>query len=280
MVEKKFRRVARFHRDAVTSGGKTGVALASVITLVLGGSVTALTVWLANVSWVIAALVGTASLFFFYAWGAYRVWDKAQSAADETHVQLDTVQRERDDAHRELEASRNAPIPALVKPAPPPFEVRYYSGGPSPDWAGTAATGHYIGVTNPAGQPERRVRMSVERVDPQPPGVKPRLPYSVPPASGGNSAIGVVIGPGQEESWLIGDAAIYGDGQIVLWSFYGEMKTGGWPLSPNEHWRLSYRIDSEGIPNKQFSIVLGVEDGNLVVRLEDPDAHNAVQDSS
>jgi hypothetical protein len=42
------------------------------VSLLLGSSVGALTVWLANVSWVIAALVALAAFFMFYAWGAYR----------------------------------------------------------------------------------------------------------------------------------------------------------------------------------------------------------------
>jgi hypothetical protein len=63
------------------SGGGKGVALASGISLVVGGSVGALTVWLADVSWLLAALVAVAIFFFFYAWGAYRVWDKADHRA-------------------------------------------------------------------------------------------------------------------------------------------------------------------------------------------------------
>lgn len=53
------------------SGGKKGVALAGGVSLLLGSSVGALTVWLANVSWVIAALVALAAIFMFYAWGAH-----------------------------------------------------------------------------------------------------------------------------------------------------------------------------------------------------------------
>jgi hypothetical protein len=81
MAEGKPRRCARFHKDAVMSGGKKGVALAGGVSLLLGSSVGALTVWLANVSWVITALVALAALFMFYAWGAYREWDKADRRA-------------------------------------------------------------------------------------------------------------------------------------------------------------------------------------------------------
>jgi hypothetical protein len=108
MAEGKLRRVAAFHGDAVMSGGKTGVALAGSVSLVLGGSVGALTVWLAHVSWVIAALVAMASLFFFYAWGAYRIWDGADLRAEE-------ADKKRQEAESALEArSAAATSPSLL----------------------------------------------------------------------------------------------------------------------------------------------------------------------
>lgn len=101
MAEAKLRRVVRFHGDAVMSGGKTGAAAAGAVSLLLGGSVGALTAWLANVSWLLAALVATASFFFFYAWGAYRVWDKADEKRQEAESGLKN-------ARDELEAARSA----------------------------------------------------------------------------------------------------------------------------------------------------------------------------
>ena len=47
MAEGKLRRYVRFHKDAVVSGGTKGVAFAGSVSLVLGGSVGAPTVWLA-----------------------------------------------------------------------------------------------------------------------------------------------------------------------------------------------------------------------------------------
>lgn len=89
------------------SGGGKGIALAGFVTLVLGGSIGALTVWLANVSWVIAALVAMASLFIFYAWGAYRVWDNADHLAEE-------AERVHIDAKATLEAERAQPKGQII----------------------------------------------------------------------------------------------------------------------------------------------------------------------
>ena len=107
MAEVKLGRWVRFHRDAVMSGGGKGIALAGFVTVMLGGSVGALTVWLANVSWVIAALVAMASLFAFYAWGAYRVWDATDHRAHE-------AERGHVDAEAALEAERTQPKGGFV----------------------------------------------------------------------------------------------------------------------------------------------------------------------
>jgi hypothetical protein len=77
------RRRLVFHRDAATSGGKRGLALASGISLALGGSIGALLAWFAGVSWLLAALVALGCLCFFYMEGAYRVWDKADHRTQE-----------------------------------------------------------------------------------------------------------------------------------------------------------------------------------------------------
>ena len=61
------------------SGGRWGLATAGVVTFAAGGCAYGLLVVLAGISWLLAALVAVACLFMFYAVGAYRVWDKAES---------------------------------------------------------------------------------------------------------------------------------------------------------------------------------------------------------
>ena len=80
------------------SGGGKGIALAGFVTLVLGGSIGALTVWLANVSWVIAALVAMASLFIFYAWSTYQFGITLTTSPEAERVHIDakaTLEAER-----------------------------------------------------------------------------------------------------------------------------------------------------------------------------------------
>lgn len=194
--------------------------------------------------------------------------ETAESALETAHADLGKVQLERDEARRELEGAQRAAIPP--KPELPPFELRYYTSKAPDGWA----TLHFVGVKNPPGQPERQARMSAKRMDPYPqenppyPGVRPEFPYAVPPASGGTTVTGLIIRPGQEESWLIGKTGISGDGKINVWRFFRDLDAS-WELRPDEHWRLDYRIECDGVPDVPFSIVLASEDGHLKVRLED-----------
>jgi hypothetical protein len=110
--EGKPQRLARFHGNAVVSGSKMGFGLAGFVGLVVGGSIVALTVWLAHVSWVIAALVGLAVLFVFYAWGAYREWDKADRRAEDADSKRRKAESDLEGARRELDAAQRAAIPA------------------------------------------------------------------------------------------------------------------------------------------------------------------------
>jgi hypothetical protein len=154
---------------------------------------------------------------------------------------------------------------------PPPFGLRYYAReGPL---AGGRATSHFVGVQNPAGQPERRARITAEGMDPYPQNrsqfasVEPRFSHPVPPESGGAAGAGRVIGPGQEQSWYLGQTWIRGDGKVSVSRFFS-VTDADWLLDPDERWRISYRIECDGVPDKQFSVVIAVEDSELVVRLE------------
>jgi hypothetical protein len=175
------------------------------------------------------------------------------------------------DGRREFRVRpRGAAESALAKPGPPPFALRYYTR--KDPLAGGIVTSHFVGVANPAGQPERRARMFAESMSPYPRirtsyGVDPAFPHAVPPESGGTPAAGLVIGPGQEQSWYIGNTLKGGDGKVNVYKFFSD--TGAaWELGPHERWRISYRISCDGMPDKPFSIVIAAEGGGVVVRLE------------
>jgi hypothetical protein len=74
------------------SGGKAGLALAGAVTVAVSGSITALLVRLAGISWLLAALVALGCVLLFYAWGAYRVWDKTDRRAEGAASALETEQ--------------------------------------------------------------------------------------------------------------------------------------------------------------------------------------------
>lgn len=78
----------------------------------------------------------------------------------------------------------------------------------------------------------------------------------------------LVIEPGQEESWLLGNTGITSDGTINVWRFFNDLDAG-WELGHGERWRLSYRIAWGGVPDMKFSVVMSVEDGKPAVHLED-----------
>jgi hypothetical protein len=76
------------------SGGKGGLALAGAVSVIVGGCVGALLAWLADVSWLLAALVALGCLFLFYMEGAYRVWDKADKATQAALTQVEAQKAE------------------------------------------------------------------------------------------------------------------------------------------------------------------------------------------
>jgi hypothetical protein len=102
-VSEGLRRWGAFQRAAVLAAGRGGLALAGAITVLLGGSVYALTTWLAGVSWLLAALVALACVFAFYMVGAYQVWDKADRRA-----------RDADSALAEAQANPDPPGPGVT----------------------------------------------------------------------------------------------------------------------------------------------------------------------
>jgi hypothetical protein len=149
----------------------------------------------------------------------------------------------------------------------PAFKLNYYSR-PEPKY-GDWITAHIIGVTNPDGQPERRVRVTAERMEPYPKktppeGTGPSFPYTLPSAKGGDPEAGLLIKPGQEQSWLIGQTGTDDDGKMAVFGF-ASARNGRWDLGPDESWRFSYRIRCDGMEGEMpFSIVVDSLDGKTI----------------
>jgi hypothetical protein len=83
------RRQLHFHRDVVMAAGKRGLIVAGAVSVVVGGSVGALAAWLADVSWLLAALLALLCLFVSYAVSAYGLWDKADRARKDTLAEIE-----------------------------------------------------------------------------------------------------------------------------------------------------------------------------------------------
>jgi hypothetical protein len=195
--------------------------------------------------------------------GSYRM---AEERIAEHSSQVKELEQKRDAIGTELEEMRRRLENA------PPFELRYYTG--TPPGSDGYLTSYFVAVKNSPGQPERRARMSAEGMDPYPQspypysGVRPEFPHDVPSASGSPAAAGLVIGPGQEESWFLGRVMTGTDGKITVFKFFSDLD-GGWELLPGERWRITYRIACPGVPEVEFSVVMTVEDGKFAFRFED-----------
>lgn len=189
---------------------------------------------------------------------------KLEQARDEARAELEDVRRDLEDAQRAVATGPG-------EPESPPFGLHYHTLRSSV--AGTPAVSHFIGIKNPAGQPERRVHVTAESMSPYPRGKSalgtgPAFPHPVPPAGADTPPpAGRAIAPGQEESWLIGRTWTHPDGKARVYEFFSD--TGAdWGLDPDERWRISYRITCDGVPEMPFSIVIAAEGRQAVVRLE------------
>ena len=130
---------------------------------------------------------------------------------------------------------------------------------------------HRVGVFNPPGQPERRVRVILHGMDPYPrnipePRYRPVIPYVVPLLSGGDAYAGLAIRPGQEELWGIGYTGTGSDGNMNAGGFaVPDQRWRGlpWRFDPDERWRLFYRIECDGMADVRFSVVVSAENGQI-----------------
>jgi len=193
--------------------------------------------------------------------------------AETAESERDEARRERDEARRELEDGQRAAISAPAEPGPLPFDLRYYTR-PAPEYGGWV-TSHYIAIEHPPGQPERRVYVIQDDMKPEPrfrspqgPG-RPGFPYFVPPAGGGDGGAGVLIRPGQEESWFLGytgTGGAEGNEQMSVFEFnvtnHAKLY---WQLYPDESWRFSYHVKCDGVESEMpFSIVVDSLDGKTI----------------
>jgi hypothetical protein len=114
------------------------------------------------------------------------------------------------------------------------------------------------------------------RIEPQPrnvpgPQYEPVIPSIVPLQSRGDPSIGLTIGPGQEERWIIGYTGTGSDGKMNAGGFAApDQRWRGlpWRFDPDERWRLSYQAVCDGRPDVEFSIVVTAEDGHIRCDLE------------
>ena len=149
-----------------------------------------------------------------------------------------------------------------------PLEPDYYSR-PAPEYGGWV-TGHYIAIKNAPGQPARRVSVTQDGMNPEPrfrsppgPG-RPGFPY-YPPRAGGGDGRGVIIQPGQEESWLLGYTGTGGEEGNWQMSVFNFNATRYWQLYPDESWRLSYHVRCDGVEAEiPFSIAVDSLDGKTI----------------
>lgn len=165
------------------------------------------------------------------------------------------------------------PLPQAGDPQPEPLQPRYDQSSDyrHPMESQSWITEHRVGVFNPPGATARRVRMHLVRMDPYPrnilqPQYQPVIPYAVPLQSGGDPRVGLTIGPGQEEAWIIGYTGTGSDGNMNAGGFaVPDQRWRGlpWRFDPDERWRLYYQIVCDDRPDVDFSIVVTAADGQL-----------------
>lgn len=271
---------AEFHRHAKHLGRVVKAGLlplwfgVTVALAVVGGSALLGILWgVRHLLWGLVIFLGIA--VFAVSEGSYRVarhrdTEHAGQVA-KLEQDLNAARTELDDVRRELGDARRAVTSGPGEPEPPPFGLRYYARRSS--LAGTPAASHFVAVTNPAGQPERRLHVTAEGMSPYPCrkpalGGDPAFPHPVlPEGADAPPPAGRAIAPGQEQAWLIGKTWTRPDGRISVYEFFSG--TGAdWELSPDERWRISYRVTCDGVPGVPFSIVIEAGESGAVVRPE------------
>jgi hypothetical protein len=219
-----------------------------------------------------AAILAIGALLYGTAHGALP-WQKYRALrgrAETAESTLKDVRADLEKVRAELEEAKRAAIAAPTEPEPLPFELELYTGKAPPEY-GDWITRHYLKIKNPAGQPERRVYVTQVGITPEPRHLAPYAPrpafdYPVPPRRGGNAGAGLIVRPGQEESWFLGNTATGTDGKMNLFEF--NVTNGArlsWQLDPDEDLRFTYRIRCDGVIGEmEFRIRVYSEDGKTV----------------
>jgi hypothetical protein len=280
-------------RDSMKAGLPTLWTVIGALVLLIGGSVAITAVWgFEHLYWGLVILL--AILFAVSTEGSYHLRQRAKTAHhSELEIQRQAHERglaqERANSSAALEAQRQAQDQELAKreqaaaeAAPKPLEACY---GNSARYQRQirSMTEHRIGLRNPAGNPAAAgVRLEWTEMAP-PPRVEnnqwerwlPAIPSAVPRAAGGDPAIGVSLPAGQEEMWVVVTTAIGPDGIVRAVEFgsgYGSSvgKWHGllWVLEAGGLWRLSYRIVSDNLPARTFSLVITAGNGEIQCDLE------------
>jgi hypothetical protein len=259
----EFRLRAEHLGRAVKTGlSPAWVGVTAAVALV-GGSVLLGSLWgIRHLIWGLAIFLAIA--VFVITEGSYRL---AKQRDAERAEQVGKLERERDAARTELEEMRHKLEDA------PPFKPHHFTRKPPPEY-GDWMTYHFVRVKNPLGQPERRARMSLERMEPAPRHPPPPpgdatldFPHHLPRERRGQPA-GLLIAAGQEQSWYIGGTHIGSDGKISVFNFFND-RDAPWELEPSESWRLFYRIECDGVPEVPFVIVMKNERGELKIHVDD-----------
>jgi hypothetical protein len=275
-VRAEVQRRAEYLGRAMKEGLTPLWAFIGVAITLIGGSVTLAAIWgVRHLIWV--PIIVLLVLLAVLAEGSYRM---ARNRETEHRKRLAELEGERDakateleDARAELEDARRVAIAAPAKPGSLPFDLCYYTR-PCTEYGGWV-TSHYIAIKHPPGQPERRVYVIQDDMKPEPrfrspqgPG-RPGFPYFVPPAGGGDGGAGVLIRPGQEESWFLGYTGTGGIPDNVQMSVFEFNVTNHaklyWQLYPDESWRFFYHVKCDGVESEMpFSIVVDSLDGKTI----------------
>jgi hypothetical protein len=141
-------------------------------------------------------------------------------------------------------------------------------------------TEHRIGLHNPAGNPEATgVKLEWTGMTPPPrfqnvhsEKWRPEFACWVPRLKGGEADAGVSLPPGQEELWMAVSTATDPNGIMNAAEFSpkrGNWHGLPWHLESGGQWRLDYRIVTENLPPRTFSLVISAEDGKIECELQD-----------
>jgi hypothetical protein len=187
-----------------------------------------------------------------FAVGAFCEWDDADKARAGTRATSSGA------------GSRQEPLRPRYDESPP-----YRTPRADNAWV----TEHRVGVFNPGDETAHRVSLHLVSMEPYPRHIlndmQPVIPYAVPLLSGGDEVVGITLGPGREELWVLGATGTGSDGSMNVGGVSNKRWRGlPWRFDEDERCRFGYEIVSDGRPPVPFSIVVYPDNGVLRCRLE------------